>query len=102
MLRSGLTGEISSRSVLSKTDWSGKVYGAEIIATSGVWTYCGWGHMGQMEARVVLKGDLCVAGLPTDANVGANYKDKRNAVFHMAHQELHNLIVTKRVDGRVP
>ena len=47
-----------------------------------------------MEARVVLKGDLCVAGLPTDAIVGANYKDKRNAVFHMPHQELHNLIAT--------
>ena len=85
--------DLTSTSVLPKADWSKYVYGASIVMCNQNYLNVGWPHMGLMEVRVVLSGDVVFAGIPNDIVPGDSYLQKRQYIYDAGIMEVNAMIV---------
>ena len=80
--------ELFSMVTLPRATWTSVVSGFELISTDDASVEVCWGHLGMMENRLLLSGDMTVHGYRASQIPGDTYADKRNYLIQTTKQEL--------------
>ena len=95
-MRSLADQEIFTQPTLPKAEYSFHVTKFDVVSTSADAALVHWTHMGMMEARLVVKGAMVIAGIRDSAVPGETFRQKQEYLMQTSAHELDQMI---RSDG---
>jgi hypothetical protein len=87
--------ELMTKCALPRQPWSNDVFKPEVIGCSDAYANVFWNTFGMISVNLIMSGDVCFLGIPSDKVPGLTYKDKRTTLMRSTVDDL----VRMRSDG---
>jgi hypothetical protein len=83
--------ELMTKCALPRQPWSEEVFKPELIGCSDAYANVFWSPFGMISVNLVMSGDVCFLGIPSDKVPGLTFKDKRATLMRSTVDDLVRL-----------